>query len=220
MANTQMILSFLGELAKNNHKTWMDNHKDFYQAARQEFLDLTQMVLEQMKSFDEGLRELTVKDCVFRLNRDIRFSNDKTPYKTYFGAYMAEGGKKSDNPGYYLHLQPNGESMLGGGIYYPPNDILHKIRQEIDYNASELKQITDEPSFKKYFGQIQGEGLQRPPKGYASDHPNIDLLKLKSYFVIHKLSDEDILKPGFPSCVVNVFRAIRPLNEYLSVAIS
>lgn len=133
---------------------------------------------------------------------------------------MSEGGKKSPNAGYYLHLQPHGESFIGGGMYHPDADILSKVRQEIDYNASELKKIVSEADFTKYYGSIQGDQLKKAPKGYEADHPNIELLKLKDFIVIHKLSDEEVMHAHFKDRAITMFKAMTPFVHYLNVAIS
>jgi len=218
--NTQLILHFLAELQQNNQKEWMDAHRDWYLQAKEEFLLLVRHLLGEITTFDEGLLGLDPKKCIFRINRDIRFSKDKSPYKNNFGAYMVEGGKKSSNAGYYIHLQAGNESFIGGGMYHPERENLAKIRQEIDYNPAELKQITDRPAFRDKFGMIQGEKLKRAPKGYEPDHPNIELLKLKDFVVIHKLSDEDLQADDFKDKAVDMFKTIQPFISYLNVAIS
>lgn len=218
--NTQLILHFLSELEQNNNKTWMDAHRDWYLQAKGEFQTLVQYLLGEMTVVDEGLLGLTPKDCIFRINRDIRFSKDKSPYKNNFGVYMAEGGKKSPNAGYYLHLQAGNESFVGGGMYHPDAETLAKVRQEIDYNAGELKQITDRAEFRQYFEAIQGDKLKRAPKGYDPDHPNIELLKLKDFVVMHKLKDEEVTAVDFKEHVLRLFRTMEPFIRYLNVAIS
>jgi uncharacterized protein (TIGR02453 family) len=218
--NLQLVFSFLEELAQNNNKEWMDAHRKWYEQAKDEFKNLVTHLLGELSIIDEGLIGLTPKDCIFRVNRDIRFSKDKSPYKNNFGAYMSEGGKKSPNAGYYLHLQPNGESFIGGGMYQPDTDVLAKVRQEIDYNASELKKIVSEKDFKKYYGPIQGDKLKKAPKGYEPEHPNIELLKLKDFIVIHKLSDEEIIDEHFKAHAISMFKVMEPFVRYLNVAIS
>ncbi len=218
--NIALILDFLKELQQNNEKAWMDNHRKFYESAKAEFKTVVAFLLEEMATADETLLGLQPKDCIFRLNRDIRFSNDKSPYKNNFGAYFSEGGKKGEQAGYYLHLQPFGESFLGGGMYMPSPESLYKVRQEIDYNASELKKIVDLPDFRKYFGEIQGDKLKRPPKGYATDHPNIELLKLKDFLVIHRLTDAEVTSQDFPQQAIKMFKTMMPFNYFLNVAIS
>jgi uncharacterized protein (TIGR02453 family) len=218
--NTPIILNFLKELEQNNHREWMDAHRDWYEESREAFTGLVTYLLGEISTFDEGLSGLRPKDCMFRINRDIRFSKDKSPYKNNFGAYMSEGGKKSVNAGYYLHLQPHGESFIGGGVYHPEREELNKIRQEVDYNPGELKKIVSRPDFRKYFGEIQGEKLKRAPKGYEPDHPNIELLKLKDFVVIHKLTDAEVAHEDFPRQAVSMFRTMEPFLRYLNVAIS
>ncbi len=214
------LLRFLSELKENNAKEWMDAHKDRYQGLRKEFISFTGSMLEGIAKFDEGLQSTDPKKCIFRINRDVRFSHDKSPYKTNFGAYMVEGGKKSGNAGYYLHIAPEGESFLGGGIHMPPGNTLTKIRQEIDYNPEALKHIVTADAFSEYFGEIRGEKLKTAPKGYPKDHPNIELLKLKGYTVWRPLSDEDLRRDDFLDNCLSGFRLMHPFIEYLNVAIS
>lgn len=218
--NTSLILDFLSELDKNNNREWMTAHRDWYEEAREEFKALVAYLLKEMATFDEGLRLVTPKDSIFRINRDIRFSHDKRPYKNNFGAFMAEGGRKTHGAGYYLHLQPGNESFVGGGIYMPPSPILAKIRQEIDYNASELNKIVEEPTFRSTFGAVKGEQLKTAPKGYPKDHPNIELLRLKSFVVTKSLSDEELKSVNIHDYLVDIFRVQQPFNEYLNVGIS
>ncbi len=218
--DTPQILSFLRQLATNNEKEWMDAHRDDYQTARESFIELVTHLLLGLETEDEGMRSLDPKKCIFRTNRDIRFSKDKSPYKTNFGAALSEGGRKSGNAAYYLHLQPNDESFIGGGIYQPPSEVLAKVRQEIDYNASELRKLATVPDFKETFGEIQGDSLKRAPKGYDPDHPNIALLKLKDYIVLRKLSDEEVTDAQFPDQALAIFKTMIPFVHYLNVAVS
>ena len=197
----------------------MDAHRDDYHAARQSFIELTAYLLDGLSREDEGLIGLEPKKCLFRLNRDIRFSKDKLPYKLNFGAAMAEGGRNSGNPVYYIQLQPNNESFIAGGLYQASNDVLAKVRQEIDYNATELKQVTSAADFRQQFGAIQGDSLKRAPKGYDPSHPNIELLKLKDYLVMHSLTDEEVTDEQFPERALAIFQAMVPFVRYLTVAI-
>lgn len=198
----------------------MDQHRGLYEAAKEAFKNLVAYLLAEMSAVDESLLGLQPKDCIFRNNRDIRFSKDKSPYKLNFGAYLSEGGKKGGQAGYYLHLQPFGESFIAGGMYGPSGEALYKIRQEVDYNAGALKKITDEADFCRYFKEIQGEKLKRPPKGYAADHPNIELLKLKDYLVMHNMTDAEVTSDDFPRQSVKLCKAMMPFVHYLNVAIS
>ncbi len=218
--DTNQILSFLKDLRNNNSKEWMDQHRETYEEARETFKKLVAALLNEIAAFDPDISGLTPKDCIFRINRDIRFSKDKNPYKNNFGAAISEGGKKGPNAVYYLHLQPNDLSFVAGGLYMPSAENLQKVRQEIDYNPESLKNIVTEKKFRDLFGAIQGEKLKRPPKGYDASHPNIELLKHKSFIVTHALPDEKVASEGFIQEVVPLFRQLEPLNRYMNVAIS
>lgn len=218
--NISIILDFLEELNDNNSKEWMDANKSRYLEARETFISLVGDLLDDIKQFDPDIATLTPKDCIFRINRDIRFSKNKDPYKNNFGASISEGGKKSASAGYYLHLQPGNESFIGGGLYMPPGDHLKKVRQEIDYNAPELLKVVNDQSFKKCFGVVQGEKLARAPKGYNPDHPNIEFLKLKSYVVLHKLSDEELKSNKLRQNLSGKCQAMKPFLDFLNVAVS
>lgn len=213
------VLEFLAKLAANNNKEWMDANKKDYLKQKELFAGFIDQMLKALTPIDEGLTGLQPKDCIFRINRDIRFSANKAPYKNNFGAAMTPGGKKAPNALYYIHLQP-GNSFLAGGIYQPDAEHLKKIRQEIDYNAVELKKIVEQPDFKKFFGPIQGDALKTMPKGYAADHPNADLLKFKSYLAVHNFTDKEVGSEGFFNTCVEMYRVMAPFNAYLNVAIS
>ncbi|AHM60852.1 hypothetical protein D770_12990 [Flammeovirgaceae bacterium 311] len=220
MTDTGFVLDFLARLAENNNKEWMDAHRSDYQEARKHFKALLALVLDGLKERDESLLNVRPEDCMFRINRDVRFSPDKTPYKTWMSAAIAEGGRHAPWAHYYFHLQPGNESLVAGGMYLPPPDQLRKIRQEVDYNAAELKKIVDKPDFQKIFGPIQGEKLQRPPKGYPADHPNLELLKLKSFLAMRTYKDEEVRSPYYPETLLEAFTTAQPFVEYLNVAVS
>ncbi|MFY0608183.1 MAG: DUF2461 domain-containing protein [Cyclobacteriaceae bacterium] len=210
---------FLIELNKNNSKEWMDANKKWYQECRQEFISFVEELLAELKVIDPTVADLRAKDTIFRINRDIRFSKDKRPYKVNFGAAISEGGKKSGNPAYYVHFQP-GSHFIGGGIYMPEAETLRKIRQEIDYNPEELKKIVSDSAFSEVYGEIRGEKLKTAPKGYPKDHPNIEFLKLKSYTVMREVDDKLATKEGYVQHVLESFELMKPFNDYLGVAVS
>lgn len=215
----QIILNFLSGLQTNNNREWMEANKKTYQDAKTAFEELVHTLIQKISAFDSDMADLEPKQCIFRLNRDIRFSKDKSPYKLNFGAAMQKGGKKSRVGGYYIHIQPNQESFVGGGIYMPDASELAKIRQEIDYNGESLKKIIQNEAFIQRFGEIWGEKVKSAPKGYAKDHPDIELLKLKSFVVFEKFNDPDILKDDFADRCVAAFQALKPLNDFLNEAI-
>ena len=213
------VLKFLGSLEKNNNKEWFDANKKIYQEARGVFMDLVNEVIEGISKFDGRLAGVEAKNCVFRINRDIRFSNDKTPYKTNFGALMGDKGKKSEGTGYYIHIKP-GASFVGGGVYMPPTDKLAAIRQEIDYNPDELNKLINSNDFKETFGEIRGDALKTAPKGYPKDHPNIELLRLKSFYVVKEYKDKDVTVDGFFKDAIATYKKAMKFNDYLNHALS
>lgn len=176
-------LRFLKQLKKNNNKPWFEENRDRYEAAKKNVLELAATFLQILTEKDIRYAELDPKKCLFRINRDIRFSKDKTPYKTHMGLYFNPGGKKDDGPGYYLHIGAD-ELFFAAGIWMPPPEQLKAIRQEIDYNWKDFKKIIDQKTFKDLFGTMNTEEkLQRPPKGYEETNPAIEYLKLKSFTI-------------------------------------
>jgi uncharacterized protein (TIGR02453 family) len=215
----QAILQFLSQLKQNNNREWLEAHRTTYDAAREEFVLFVGKLIKELPVLEPALSMLEPKDCIFRMYRDIRFSKDKTPYKTHFGAYFAEGGKKSTKAGYYLHLEPGGKSMLAGGVYMPPPEDLKKIRQEIDYNGEQLRNIINSTDFKKYYGTISGEKLKTTPKGYSPEHPEIELLKQKDFIASHYMDDTIVSKADFLHYSIKVWKALKPLNQFMNAAL-
>lgn len=213
-------LKFLSRLKRNNNKPWFDKNKEEYLEIKSEFEEHVNLLIHQLEKFDPELRNLEAKNCVFRIYKDVRFSKDKTPYKTHIGAYLAKGGRKSVYAGYYLHIEPGNKSMLAGGIWMPEADVLSRIRQEIDYNTNDLLKILKDKNFKKYFGEIYPDKLTRNPKGYPADHPHIELLKLKSFNVLHSLSDKQVESKDFLKYSASVYKAMYPLNTFLNHAVT
>lgn len=215
----QPIFSFLAELKENNNKEWFAANKKRYDACRAIFVEVVDQLIEQLYQKDESFEDVSAKECIFRIYRDVRFSKDKTPYKTSFSACIAPGGRKSTQAIRYFHLEP-GNTILAGGIYQPDADRLKKIRQEIDYNADGLKSILEDKHFKEYFDGMNGNKLKRPPKGYDAGHPDIELLKFKSYTVFHNVDDAMVLSSDFMTETEKVFDRITPFNTYLNEAIA
>lgn len=211
-------LDFLTALAQNNHKDWMDSNKKWYLETKERFLEDVAVLLKEMTELEPELAAFKPKDCVFRQNRDVRFSANKDPYKTNFGAYFSPGGKKSPGPGYYLQIQP-GNSFLAGGIWMPEADTLKKIRKEIDYSGAELQRIENDPDFKKLFSQIEGEKLKTSPRDYDADHQFIEYLKLKSFTVSHQISDKAVESGAFITFALDGFQRMKPFNDFLRQAI-
>jgi uncharacterized protein (TIGR02453 family) len=210
-------LDFLDKLTHNNDKDWFDKHRPEYLAAKVNFEAFIQNMINEITEFDPIIKGLEAKNCIFRINRDVRFSNDKSPYKTNMGAFIVKGGKKNGDKyaGYYFHIEP-GKSMLAGGAYVPPAPWLTAIREKIDDEPEKLLEIINNPQFKKYFGQIEGEKLKKAPKGYPPDHKYIELLKFKSYLAMQEVSDKQILGSDYLKHSLSVFKAMKPLNDFLN----
>lgn len=212
---SQDLISFLSELKQNNHKEWFDLNRNRYQKLRKDFIDFIDKLIPQIAEYDSNINGLEGKKCVFRINRDIRFSPDKTPYKTNVGAYISQGGKKGPFAGYYLHIEPGG-SFLAGGIYQPESKVLKEIRSEIYYDVEKFKALINDKNFKKYFKEIWSEKLKAAPRGFSKDWPEIELLKFKNYTVIHEIDDNKITDKKFLDYSMNVFKALYPFNSYFN----
>jgi uncharacterized protein (TIGR02453 family) len=212
-------LQFLSSLKKNNNKAWFDEHREHYLAAKENFELFVQQVINGIASFDETVASLEAKKCIFRINRDVRFSKDKSPYKTNFGASINRGGKKIMSAGYYFQVEP-GNSFIAGGIYMPMPPDLNKIRQEIDYHFKEWKTIVEAKAFKKMFPTgVDGiESLVRPPKGYDSENPAIDYIRMKSFIVSRKADNNLLVSKTLLKETVNTFAAMKPLIDFLNRA--
>jgi len=212
------ILPFLKKLAKNNNKPWFDENRALYINAKTEFEGFVQSLIESYGKHDPTIGHLLPKECIFRINRDVRFSKDKSPYKTNFGAFINSGGKKSPLAGYYLHIEPGG-SFVGGGLYMPMPDMLAKVRQEIDYNLPEFKSIISAAAFKKQYKDLhRGEdiSLTRVPKGYEPANPAAEYLKLKSLIAMRPLSDEEAQSEDLGKICVTAFKALKPLVDFVN----
>jgi uncharacterized protein (TIGR02453 family) len=217
-ARLKPALDFLLALQANNNKPWFQAHRAEYEAARQCFEDYVDDFIQEFRAI-EDFESLAAKDCVFRIYRDVRFAKDKAPYKPNMGASVALGGKRSLRAPYYIHIEPPDQSFLAGGIYMPAPDQLAAIRRAIDRNPAQLKAAISGKPFKKYFGALSGERLKTPPRGYASDHPEIELLKFKQFITSYALTDKDVLSPRLVARTVEVFAALKPLLDFLNDAV-
>lgn len=214
-------LQFLSKLKKNNSREWFNQHRDDYDAAKENFIELVNHILANSSQFDEELSLLTYKDCIFRINRDVRFSKNKDPYKNNMAAYFVKGGKKSWLAGYYFHCEPGGKSFIGGGLYGGEPNQIKKVRQEIDYNWEEFKGILQHKQFKKLFGDLsrqEGMSLIREPKGYEKDNPAIDYIKLKNFIVSVPVTDEELTDKKIIKKIITCFAAMQPLLKFLNRA--
>lgn len=212
------IIDFLSKLEKNNNREWFDENRDTYQACRLKVLHITEVLINEIRSFDPELPFIDPKKCVFRIFRDVRFSKNKQPYKTNFGAFIARDGRKGGNPGYYFHIQP-GASFIGGGVYMPEPSKLKAIRTEIFNHPQDLLELLEEPDFKKSFQLYGDDKLKTAPKGFPKDFEHIDLLRYKSYAPFMNVPDSVLLGDDVIEFILNQFKLLSTFNHYLNHAI-
>ncbi len=214
-------LKFLKDLKKNNNKPWFDSNRKRYDDAKKDFELFIQHVIDTYGKKDPSIAHLKAKDCTFRINRDVRFSKDKSPYKNNMGAYLNKGGKKSIFGGYYFHCQP-GESFVGGGLWMPMPAELSKVRQEIDYNLEAFKKIVTSKNFKAVYDGLSKDPeytLTRLPKGYEPDNPAAEYLKLKSFVTMTSLKDAELTSKDLSKKVVTAFAALQPMLKFINQSI-
>jgi uncharacterized protein (TIGR02453 family) len=217
---TKKITDFLELLKENNNRDWFNANKNLYTEVKKEFEGFTSEMIANIGNFDKEIQYLEPKDCTYRIYRDTRFSNDKTPYKINIGAYMTKGGKNSGFAGYYFHIEP-GNYFLAGGIYMPMPDVLKKVRTEIYENTDEFISIIQNPVFLKHFGPLDDSSkLKTPPKGFPKDFQHIEYLKFKNYLVEKPVSARLLFSDGLMKEIVEVFQAMMPMNKFLNAAIS
>lgn len=212
---TAPTLAFMRDLVQHNNREWFQANRSRYDAAKAELYSVTERVLAGLSSF-EPLANTAVKDCIFRINRDIRFSKDKAPYKPNLAFAIGPGGRQSGRIDYYVHIQPGNQSFLGAGMWQPTPANLAKFRQEIDYNVQELKDIIEADEFRAYFPEASGEVMKTTPKGYPADHPEIDLLRRRELFFMHRYTDKDVLKAGFADEIIRGCRIVKPYCDLLN----
>ena len=211
-------IEFLKELKSNNSKSWFDQNRKRYDIMKSDYISLAGRILEQMKDIDPSLDMVTAKDCIFRINRDVRFSADKSPYKTNLGIALHPGGKKFNLAAYYLHIEP-GQSFIGGGLWMPEAPLLSKVRKEIHYFYHDLVDILNNPLYKKTFGSLDvedGQKLTRPPKGYEAEDPAIEFLKLKSFTASTPLPDEMLTSDKLVGNIIDTFTILKPLIGFIN----
>ncbi len=212
-------LDFLQKLKKNNNKAWMDANKKQYENAKENFNNFTQTIIDKLALIDSAYGQLKPNNCVFRLHRDVRFSKNKDPYKTNFGAGFTIGGKKSNLAGFYIHIEPN-SCFVGGGKWMLEPEELRKIRQEIDYNYKEFKKIVENKNFVACYNTLSREQvLVNPPKNYTSDNDAVEYLKLKNYVTSVPIADKMVLDKGYAGMVIANFKTLLPLMQFLNTAI-
>lgn len=210
----EKVIQFLRDLASHNNREWFNDNKKRYEESRDKVLFLTEVLINEIRKFDREIPALDPKDCMFRIYRDVRFSKDKSPYKTQFGSYIAKGGRKSILPGYYIHIEPDG-SFAGGGIYMPPSDVLAAIRSHIAEQGTEFKTIISDPDFIKYFPSLYNDKLKTAPKNFPQDHEFIQYLSYKSYVFSAPVNNDLFSNDKYIDFIVQAFRQLHKLNLFL-----
>ena len=208
------VITFLKQLEKHNDRAWFEAHRPEYENALGRFEDFVAALVIEISGF-EDMAGVTPKECMFRIFRDVRFSKDTTPYKTYMSAAIGQGGRKSKRFPYHLSVGPGNHSMLAGGCHDPSTEQLAQWRIAVDMDASALKKIIGRKDFVAAFGGMAGEKLAKAPRGYPADHPELELLRLKEIAVMHSVADKDLISPAVVQTSAAVFKTMKPLLDYL-----
>jgi len=206
---------FLKKLAKNNNREWFNENKNLYTESQENIIIFLEDLIKEMADFDEELAKIDAKKSLFRIYRDTRFSKDKSPYKTNFGASLGMG-RGSQKGGYYLHIEP-GKSFLAGGIYMPESSVLKQVRKEISLYGDDFLSIINNKDFKKHFPELnQDDKLVKVPQGFEKEDPMAEYLKLKNFIVIYHLKDEEVLDKNVIKNLTRIFKLMKPLNDFLN----
>lgn len=227
--DSKLIIGFLRQVMANNNRPWFQEHKDLYDAARSEWESGVRQAIARIATFDESIGSLQVKDCTYRFYRDTRFSNDKSPYKNHFGAYINAHGKKALRGGYYIHIEPSG-CLLAVGNYWLPTNILTSCRNEIMANERKWLGCVETPAFQQYFGagddatweSPQGFGLSKlktVPSGFPRDYAHMRYLRLKDYCAWHHVPDGFFSSKDWLDRMEHVFLAAKPMMDFMNAVI-
>ena len=214
----KIVLDFLAQLQENNTREWFQLHKKQYDEAKKEVESFVNSIIPAIAKFDESVKYIEAKDCMFRIFRDVRFAKDKSPYKTNMGAWITHAGRKGTGPGYYIHLQPGG-SFISVGVYMPEPEQLKKIRKEIYYNVNEFLSILNDKKIRKYSDGLQEiEKVKMAPKDFPKDFQEIELLKHKHYILTFPLRNEIVESDHFYDLLIMAFSVMYPFNTFLKRA--
>jgi len=211
----ESALKFLKALKENNNRDWFNANKDWFVKSSDEFKSFINLLIAGISGFDDSLKAADSKDCIFRIYRDVRFSPNKEPYKTNFGAYMARGGRKSIYAAYYFHLDAE-SSFISGGIYMAEPDIMKQIREDIDIYSDEFLAIVNEKRFKNTFSFFENEKLSRVPKGFDKDSPMAEYLKFKHITPYRDLSEKEICSDKLLDIALDTYKTLKPLNDFIN----
>ncbi|WP_293893475.1 DUF2461 domain-containing protein [Flavobacterium sp.] len=218
---TKEAIQFLEDLVANNNTEWMHANKKRYESFKKDYHSYIASILGALKPLDKALEPLEVKNCTFRINRDIRFSKDKSPYKTNIGVWMSQNKNRKNAPGYYIHFE-KGNSFIAGGCWCPEPNELKQIRKEIAFFNDDLEAIVNHKKFKSEFGTLtrdENNTLKKAPKDFDSDHPAIEFLKLKSFTASEKIDNKLFSDPNFSKVIAEKLIVLKPMNDFLSRAL-
>lgn len=207
-------LKFLKDLENNNNRDWFTEHKDRYTEATEDVKSLLKSVEAELSKFDE-----IEKSKLFRIYRDVRFSKDKTPYKTYYGGSFVRA-TAARRGGFYIGIQPGGRSMVAGGFWDPSSPDLKRMRQEISIHHDEFKKLISTKKFKELYGNLDGDSLVNMPRDFEKDDPAGDLLKLKQYLCSRPLTDKEMTDPSLLSKIVESYKGMMPFFDFMSSALT
>ncbi len=218
--DTKMIIDYLSALSMNNNREWYHANKEAYKKANCEFEELLQALIFEIGKFDSSILHNNPKDITFKIVRDTRFSNDKSPYNPAFRAHISSKGKLPVPVGYYIMIKPGNQSFLGGGLFADMfKDATAMIRNYIVQNGNEWEKVINEPEFKKYFA-VQGAALKNVPAGYEKEHPQAEYLKFKSWYLEYPIKDEEWKDAkSFLTKAAELYRIMKPFNDYLNKAL-
>jgi uncharacterized protein (TIGR02453 family) len=217
--NFSKLIQFLSELSAHNNKVWFDAHRPTYEALRQDFVEFVQELIFGLAEFDPLVQYVRPKDCLFRINRDTRFSKDKSPYSTFFSAAICEHGRNSGWPVYYFHVPATGRMLLAAGIYMPDAEHLTRIRHYIATQPKQLARVIETPQFKREFGALDGETLKRPPKGYDETTPYIEIIKQKNFTLAKEFSVKRRKVDSVLPQMLAAYRQMLPFMTWLRAAV-
>ncbi len=214
------LITFLNDLKVNNNREWLAQNKTWYEQVRLEFEQLSRDLILEISKFDKEIEHIEAKDCIFRIYRDTRFSHDKTPYKTHFGVFIAaNGGRKSQRAGYYLHLDPAG-CFIASGVWCPEPALLKTLRQSVYDNIEELNSIRHQADFQKHFNTFfEEDKLKNIPKGFPKDFEDAELLKLKHYLVKYNIEEQIIQSDDFVKSISEIIKHAHPFNQFLNFTV-
>ena len=220
MLLTTNVIPFLEDLKKNNVREWFQENQKPYNQYKKDYKEIVEAFIKEISAVDDSLKHLEFKNCSFRINRDIRFSKDKSPYKTHMGIWMSSGNKEWTRGGYYVHIE-KGAAFIAGGLHMPEAGDLKKMRREISGFYEDLEEILNNKEFKAIYGDLDRENsLKTAPKDFDKDHPAIDLLKLKSFTATAKLSDKDLASKNFVQETAKKLLVLKPLVDYINRAMT